>query len=99
MNNFEINKTGVVINPPKPIKFIFLLDKNTKDIFRLSQPYSFNYAEKKIRKFALNLGYSKKIQDLHLLVHLKRILPYNSMNKMLKQYITGYIYFILFEKY
>ena len=73
--------------------------KNTKGVFRLPQPYNFKYAEKKIRKLALDLGYSKKIQDLHLLVHLKRILPYISMSKMLKQYITGYIYFILFEKY
>ena len=27
--------------------------QNTKDIFRLSQPYSFNYAEKKIRKLKI----------------------------------------------
>ena len=73
--------------------------KNTKGVFRLPQPSNFYYAEQEIRKLALELGYSKKIQDLHLLVHLKRILPYISMNKMLKQYITGYIYFILFEKY
>ena len=72
---------------------------NTKGVFRLPQPSNFYYAEQEIRKLALDLGYSKKIQDLHLLVHLKRILPYISMSKMLKQYITGYIYFILFEKY
>ena len=33
LNNFEISKTGVVIKPPKPIKIILLLDKNTKVTF------------------------------------------------------------------
>ena len=33
LNNFEIIKTGVVIKPPKPIKIILLLDKNTGDTF------------------------------------------------------------------
>ena len=60
----------------------------------------FEVSDSFINELWINImSYSKKIQDLHLLVHLKRILPYISMNKMLKQYITGYIYFILFEKY
>ena len=33
LNNFEIINIGVVIKPPKPIKFIFLLVRNTKDTF------------------------------------------------------------------
>ena len=72
--------------------------KNTDGIFTLPQPIYFNYAEKKIRKFANGLGFSNKIQDLHLLIHLKRILPYISKNRILNQYILIYI-FLLFEKY
>ena len=73
--------------------------KNTNGIFMITQPYYFNYAEKKIRKFARDLGFSDKTQDLHLLIHLKRILPYISKSNTLKQYLIGFIYFILFEKY
>ena len=73
--------------------------RNTKGVFRLPQPSNFYYAEKEIRKLASDLGFSKKIQDLHLLIHLRRILPYISKSKILSQYIIGYIYFILFEKY
>ena len=73
--------------------------KNTNGIFMLTQPYYFNYAEKKIRKFARDLGFSDKTQDLHLLIHLKRILPYIHKSITLRQYLIGFIYFILFEKY
>ena len=73
--------------------------KKTNGIFKLPQPHYFNYAEVMIRKLANELGFSNKIQDLHLIIHLKRILPYISNSHTLKEYIIGYIYFILFEKY